>query len=107
MLANGFVLDGIVQWSEGIERPYGMVTHECPTGDVTGAEIAACTVWQGVIYGSDLAGNIGLLPDEGEPAPDRLLFPDLGPSLADALGGDDSAFAGASFDVLALQGCQE
>ena len=39
--------------------------YKCPKGDVTGAELAVCTVWQGVIYTSDDKGNIELLPAEG------------------------------------------
>jgi hypothetical protein len=84
-----------------------MLTHDCPTGDVTGAEISACTAWTGVVYAADLKGNIGLLPAEGEPAPERLLFPDLAQSLADTLDEEDGRLAGAGFDVFALTGCQE
>ena len=69
MIVGELVLDGIVQWSEGIERPYGMLTHDCPKGDVTGAEISACTAWTGVIYAAGEAGSIGLLPAEGAQAP--------------------------------------
>ena len=65
LLDNDVVLDGIVQWSDGVARPNGMLMHKCPEGDVTGAELAVCTVWQGVIYTSDDKGNIELLPAEG------------------------------------------
>ena len=84
-----------------------MLTHDCPKGDVTGAEISACTAWTGVIYAAGEAGSIGLLPAEGAQAPDRLLFPDLAQSLADALDEGDGRLAGAGFDVFALKGCQE
>jgi hypothetical protein len=107
MIVGELVLEGIVQWSEGIERPYGMLTRDCPKGDVTGAEISACTAWTGVVYASDLSGNIGLLPAEGEPAPDRLLFPDLAQSLADALGEGDGRLAGARIDGIPEKGCPE
>ena len=72
VLDNGVVLDGIVQWSDGVARPNGMLMHKCPEGDVTGEELAACTVWQGVIYTSDDKGNIELLPAEGKTAPQKL-----------------------------------
>ena len=107
MTVGELVLSGIVQWSEWIERPWGMLTRDCPKGDVTGAEISACTAWTGVVYASDLAGSIGLLPAEGAPAPDRLLFPALAQSLADHLGEADGRLARAGFDVFALTGCQE
>jgi NAD(P)-dependent dehydrogenase (short-subunit alcohol dehydrogenase family) len=39
-----------------------MVMHNCPEGDVTGEEIAACTVWEGVIYTLDgLVNNAGIV----------------------------------------------
>ena len=40
--------------------------YKCPTGDVTGDELAACTLWEGVIYSADDQGNIALLPAEGD-----------------------------------------
>ena len=50
VLDKGVVLDGIVMWTDGVSRPHGSLMYKCPTGDVTGDELAACTVWQGVIY---------------------------------------------------------
>jgi hypothetical protein len=107
MLAGDIVLDGLVQWSVDVPRPWGMLMQDCPKGDVTGAELAACTVWQGVIYASDLEGNVGLLPEEGQNAPNRLIFPDLEPSLAVSAANADGQLAGLAWDVFALQGCRE
>ena len=107
LLDNNVVLDGIVMWTEAPERPAGMLMHECPEGDVTGEELARCTVWQGVIYTSDAAGRIGLLPAEGQPAPDTLIFADLGPSLRHSSAYGAGGFATIPFDVFALKGCQE
>jgi hypothetical protein len=101
------VLAGFVQWSDDVARPYGMLMHDCPKGDVTGMEIAACTVWQGVIYASDMAGNIGLLPEEGENAPERLIFPDLGPSVALSAAHESNPFQSLPWDVFALKACRE
>jgi hypothetical protein len=104
-LGDGVVLDGIVMWSEGTERPYGTLTYKCPEGDVTGEELAACTVWQGVIYTADDSGTVDLLPRTGD-APKTLLFPDLGPSLRlSAAHGEGSSKV--PWDVFALKGCQE
>ncbi|TIV65730.1 MAG: hypothetical protein E5V93_24280, partial [Mesorhizobium sp.] len=51
ILDNNVVLDGIAMWTEGsAARPHGSLMYKCPTGDVTGEELAACTVWEGVIY---------------------------------------------------------
>lgn len=103
---NGIMADGIVLWTEGVPRPTGIVMHDCPEGDVTGEELSACTVWQGVIYAVDEAGEIGLLPREG-PAARRLLLPDFGPSVRHSAlyGADGISFV--PFDVFELSGCQE
>ncbi|MEO5756045.1 MAG: hypothetical protein ABIQ51_04230, partial [Mesorhizobium sp.] len=65
ILDNNVVLNGIVMWNEGVARPNGSLMYKCPEGDVTGAELAACTLWTGVIYSGDDKGTIGLLPAEG------------------------------------------
>ncbi|WP_274627139.1 hypothetical protein [Arvimicrobium flavum] len=107
LLGDDVVLDGIVMWTEGVSRSYGMLMYKCPSGDVTGEEIAACTVWEGVVYASDKAGKIGLLPAEGEPAPDLLLFADLGPSVAASPALQPLGLAKKPWDVFSLDGCQE
>lgn len=105
-LDNGVMLDGIVIWSEGTERPYGTLMYKCPEGDVTGAELDACTIWQGVIYAADDAGAIDLLPRTGD-APKTLVFPDLGPSLRLSAAHGENGFSRVPWDVFALKGCQE
>lgn len=105
-LDNGVVLDGIVMRTEGIERPYGSLMYKCPDGDVTGQELEACTVWQGVIYTADKDGNIGLLPKTGD-APETLIFSDLGPSLRLSAAYGAGGFSKVPWDVFALKGCQE
>lgn len=105
-LDNGVVLDGMVMWSEGTERPYGSLTYKCPEGDVTGDELDACTVWQGVIYSADEAGAVGLLPRTGD-APRTLVLPDLGPSLRLSAAYGEGGFTTVPWDVFALKGCQE
>lgn len=103
---NGIVADGLVLWTEGVPRPTGIVMHDCPEGDATGEELAACTVWQGVIYAVDDAGGIGLLPRQG-PAAGRLLLPDFGPSVRhSALFGADGISI-VPWDVFEISGCQE
>jgi hypothetical protein len=81
---NNVVLDGIVMDAgEPFFRPLGMIMHNCPEGDATGDEIAACTVWQGIIYGVDELGNVNYLAstNEGQEAAKTLLFPDLGAAV--------------------------
>jgi len=107
MLLDDVVLDGIVMWTAVEPRPNGMLMYKCPQGDVTGAELAICTVWQGVIYTSDDKGNIELLPAEGADAPAKLIFPDLGHSLERSAAFGEDGFSKVPWDVFALKGCQE
>lgn len=107
LLGGGIVLDGFVQWTAGVSRPYGTLHYNCPTGDVTGDEYAACTVWQGVIYASTTDGNIGLMPQKGSDAPQRLVLADLGPSVAGFEGFGVKRPDKALWDVFELSGCQE
>lgn len=106
-VGDGIMLDGLVMWSEDEARPNAMLMHNCPEGDVTGAEIEACTLWQGVIYTADAAGKIDLLPEQGGEAPAQLIFPDLGPSLRHSPIFATKGFSKAPWDVFALEGCQE
>ncbi|RUW00675.1 MAG: hypothetical protein EOR88_14860 [Mesorhizobium sp.] len=108
ILDNNTVLDGIAMWTEGSAgRPHGSLMYKCPTGDVTGEELAACTVWEGVVYSADEKGVVGLLPAEGADAPKSLIFPDLGPSLEMSAAYGPAGFSKVPWDVFALKGCQE
>ena len=64
---TGIELTGFVMETEPVNRPSGILFHDCPDGDMTGEEIARCTVWQGVIYSAN-EGRIDLLPVAGAPA---------------------------------------
>src|SRR5690606_7156060 len=70
-------LDGIVMWSADPLRPEASLMLDCPDGDVTGEEIERCTLWRGVIYATDAAGRLGLLPEEKAEAAASLVLPDL------------------------------
>ncbi len=107
ILDNNVVLNGIVMWTEGVSRPNGALMYKCPEGDVTGGELAACTLWTGVIYTSDDKGNIGLLPAEGIEAPKTLILPDLGPMLRQSTAYGGGGFSKVPSDVFAMKGCQE
>ncbi|CDX41873.1 conserved exported hypothetical protein [Mesorhizobium sp. ORS 3359] len=108
ILDNNVVLDGIAMWTEGsAARPHGSLMYKCPTGDVTGEELAACTVWEGVIYSADEKGGVGLLPAEGVDAPKSLIFPDLGPSLEMSAAYGPIGFSKVPWDIFVLKGCQE
>lgn len=97
-------VDGHVLYDPEIERPVAMAMHNCPEGDVTGAEIAACTIWKGIIYSADKAGgDVNLLPDEGADAPASLVLPGFGPAIAaSSFGGTLNAMP---WDVFVFKGC--
>ena len=106
-LESDGLLDAVVLWSDDPGRPIARIMHQCPEGDATGEEIAACTIWQGVVYTVDAAGAVGLLPFEGEAAPPTLLLPDF----ARALGASGLKVAshpkGLPWEAFSLTGCQE
>lgn len=107
ILPQNVVLDGFVQWTVGTPRAYATLHYNCPTGDVTGEEYDACTVWQGVVYTADDKGVIDLIPAQGAAAPKQLIFSDLGPALAIYDGFVDKPLAKAPWDVFEVSGCQE
>jgi hypothetical protein len=90
-----------------VARPNGIMLHGCPEGDVTGEEIDACTVWEGVIYSVDGSGRVGYLPAEGAPAAEQLLFPDLGRGVRYSAVWGEGRVEIVPQDILALSGCQE
>lgn len=101
--AGGLTLDGHIMFDEELQRQVGMVMHNCPEGDATGADIRACTIWQGIVYGIDGKGDVGLVPLGGEDAPPTLLFAGFGASLrASKIGG---RFSPAPWDAFSLKGC--
>ena len=104
---NSVILDGIVMWTEGVARPVGIVMHKCPEGDVTGAELEACTVWQGVIYAIDGQGNVDLLPPEGADSAAQLLLPDFAPAVRQSAAYGMAGVSKMPWDVFKISGCQE
>jgi len=107
LLDNDVVLDGVVRWEGRESRPLAKLFYKCPEGEPTAEEIAACTMWQGVVYSADDKGTIGLLPKQGQPAPHKLVLPSLGPALrlSTAYGAD--GFQETPWDVFTLKTCQE
>jgi hypothetical protein len=105
VLSSKTVLDGIVMPGDDPVRSNGMVMHNCPEGDVTGEEIAACTVWEGVIYTLDGAGDAAVLPEEGAKAAETLLLAGFGPSLRYSSLWDEGKAKVAPWDVFKRKGC--
>ncbi len=99
-------VEGHVMFEPEIERPVAMVMHNCHEGDVTGADLAACTVWTGIIYASDKAtGHVELLPSEGADAPDSLILPGFGPTVSRSVLGKDLDVV--PWDVFELKECAQ
>jgi hypothetical protein len=107
LLDNNVVLDGTVKWEGRESRPMAKLLYKCPEGEPTAEEIAACTVWQGIVYTVDAGGKVGLLPGQGQPAPATLLFPALGPSLQLSVAYGAEGFSEVPHDVFTLKGCLE
>ncbi|MDO6964901.1 hypothetical protein [Rhizobium alvei] len=106
VLNKPVVLEGYVLPSEPVNRPNGMIFYNCPEGDVTGADLAACTVWQGVIY-AHYDAHIDLLPPQGSAAAAQILLPGFGPSVrASNVWGKDKAMV-VPWDVLTLKDCNK
>ena len=64
-------------WSANPDRPNGIVMDHCPDGDVTGEELEACTVWQGVVYGLTKEATALFLGKRGADHAEALLLPDF------------------------------
>jgi hypothetical protein len=101
---GGPVMDGYVMASEPVDRNNGMLFFHCPEGDVTGDYLAACTVWQGVIYGHD-GGRLDLLPAQGRAASAEILLSGLGPALQASTAWGKGGATIVPWDVLTLKGC--
>lgn len=98
-------LDGFVMGSEPVNRPNGILFHNCPEGDTTGEEIQKCTVWQGVIYSTG-SGKVDLLPVTGSPAATEILLPGFALGLVDSTAWGKGRATVVPWDVLSLKGCQ-
>lgn len=107
-LKGELLLDGHIMMGDEVARSIGMIMHNCPEGDVTGEEIAACTVWQGIVYPLDQTGTPAeLVPAEGADAAQRLLFAGIGPALRFSNAWDAGKLSVAPWDVLIYKGCAQ
>ena len=108
LVAGDKVIEGFVQWSGApAPRPYGMLTDQCPDGDVTGEELEACTVWQGAIYAVGSDGAVSLLPGQGEDAAQALVLSDLAWSMSQHPAYAETKLSEPPFEAFTLSGCQE
>ena len=82
MTSGSVSLTGFVMESEAPVRSIARVEKDCPEGDVTGDDIAACTVFEGYVYAISAEGMAGNIPRGQEKSAAHLLLSKLGPSLA-------------------------
>ena len=105
VLSSPITLDGVVMRSDDPARSDGILMFHCPQGDVTGADLRACTIWQGPIYAAGADGVIDVLPAEGAEAAQRVLLSSLGPAIRQSsIWGKGKAHV-APWDVLTFKGC--
>lgn len=100
-------LQGVVMWSKEPDRPNGIVMDQCPDGDVTGEELNACTVWQGVIYSLTKDADAKLLGKRGAPNAEALLLPDFSRYAMEHTFKTPLAGPPKVDDVFRMKGCQE
>ncbi|MEJ1119407.1 hypothetical protein V9K92_13110 [Phyllobacterium sp. CCNWLW109] len=74
-------LQGVVMRDEAA-RPNALIMYNCPSGDSTGDELAACTVWEGVPYALKDGAQADYLPQAKEPAAQALLMPNLSGAMS-------------------------
>jgi hypothetical protein len=86
-------------------RANGILMFNCPDGDATGAELNACTIWQGAVYGVSAQGDVDNLQPEAASAADKVVLPGLGAAIrASSVWGSGKATV-APWDVLTFKEC--
>lgn len=99
--------EGYTYPAEGDAGTEGVVLDNCPDGDATGEEIAACTVWQGQVQAIATDETAGNLPLSGGPAAGSLRLVGLAAALNERL---PDLFTDPSDDasqILTLSACME
>ncbi|MFS8147269.1 hypothetical protein [Rhizobium sp. BR 249] len=104
-LKTSVVMEGYVVPSEDPVRAIGILMFNCPEGDVTGADLNACTVWQGAVYGMDAKGEMDNLQPEGAVAAEKLVLPGLGPAIRESSAWGEGKASVAPWDVLVFKEC--
>jgi len=105
LLKTSIELDGYVMPSEDPERAVGVLMFKCPGGDVTGADLDACTIWRGTIYSANTKGEIENLQPEAAAAAENVFLPGLGPAIRQSQIWGNGKATVAPWDVLAFKEC--
>lgn len=108
LLGNGdAVLQGFVYPGEDDGGDLAVVLNNCPEGDATGEELAACTIWQGPIVAQEENGGIAPLPASDQPAAGSLLLEGFTDALTVSQIYREAGLSVSDFDTLTLLACQE
>lgn len=97
---TGFVMD-----SEAPVRSIARIEKDCPEGDVTGDDIAACTVFEGYVYAISAEGMAGNIPRGQEKSAAHLLLSGFGPSLAVSPVGEKLKLTPPEGDLFTFKEC--
>ncbi|MEQ8480170.1 MAG: hypothetical protein RIC18_05905 [Hoeflea sp.] len=90
-----------------LDRAVAMLPLNCPEGDVTGQELAACLVYQGAVYTLDRDSGVAGLPDTGDDAAQTVFLPGLASALWDNPQFDGAGPAERPAELFEISGCQE
>jgi hypothetical protein len=105
VVKTSIALDGYVMPSEDPDRAIGIIMFNCPGGDVTGADLDACTIWQGPVYSVSAAGELDNLQAETASAADKIVLPGLGPAIRESSIWGEGKATVAPWDVLTFKEC--
>jgi len=99
-------MDGNVQMTDVVPRSLGLLLNKCPDGDVTGADLEACTIWQGLVYAIDARGKVDNLNSGSAPASQQILLSDFGAALHQSKIWTDKKLLEAPYDVFSFKECR-
>jgi len=91
---------------DALDRTVMMLPLNCPEGDVTGEELAACLVYQGAVYALN-GDDPSALPAPGNDAAEKLFLPNLASALWNNPQFGDAGPKDRPAEIFALSGCQE
>ncbi|WP_184454796.1 hypothetical protein [Rhizobium aethiopicum] len=104
-LKTSVVMEGYVMPSEDPVRAIGVLMFNCPEGDATGADLDACTIWQGAVYSMNAKGEMDNLQPEGAAAAEKIVLPGLGPAIRESSAWGEGKVSVAPWDVLTFKEC--
>lgn len=107
LMRDAVPLTAYVQPGAALGQPEMVLPVDCPEGDVTGEELAACIVYRSVVYAEDAGGGLRELPAAGETAARAVLLPNFAAAVwrHPAFGDDGPEQPPA--ERFNLAGCQE